>query len=308
MANTTDKVIKIALNEIGYLEKKSNKNLDNKTANAGCNNYTKYGEYFRMNPAQWCDLWVDWCFCKAFGKSEAEKLLGGFSAYTPTSAQYFKNMGRWHTNNPKMGDVIFFKNNIRICHTGLVYKVDSSYVYTIEGNTSSTNGVVSNGGAVEKKKYSIGNSRIAGYGRPKYDVSTPKPLSNKINTIKEVQNWANTNYNSKIITDGIYGNKTKMALVKILQIELNQTYGSSLYVDGIWGDKTRSVCRTLKKGCKNDVVGVLQALLICNKCKDIYLDKHYGSVTASSVKEFQKRSKLVVDGLAGKDTFAKLCT
>ena len=37
-----DKVIKIAQAEVGYLEKKSNSNLDSATANAGDANYTKY--------------------------------------------------------------------------------------------------------------------------------------------------------------------------------------------------------------------------------------------------------------------------
>ena len=36
------KVVNIALNEVGYLEKASNSNLDSKTANAGSKNYTKY--------------------------------------------------------------------------------------------------------------------------------------------------------------------------------------------------------------------------------------------------------------------------
>ena len=36
------KVIKTALNEVGYAEKASNKDLDSKTANAGSGNYTKY--------------------------------------------------------------------------------------------------------------------------------------------------------------------------------------------------------------------------------------------------------------------------
>ena len=35
-------VIGIAEEEIGYLEKKSNRQLDSKTANAGSGNYTKY--------------------------------------------------------------------------------------------------------------------------------------------------------------------------------------------------------------------------------------------------------------------------
>ena len=42
MANTVDKVLKVAEAEVGYLEKKSNAFLNDKTANAGSANYTKY--------------------------------------------------------------------------------------------------------------------------------------------------------------------------------------------------------------------------------------------------------------------------
>lgn len=178
MANTVDKVIEIALNEVGYLEKKSNSQLDSKTANVGDKNYTKYGRDMHKLypsvmdfPAYWCDAFVDWCFYKAYGTSNAKSLLGGnFNDYTVASAQLYQNKDRWYTSNPKVGDQIFFKNNQRICHTGIVYKVDKSYVYTVEGNTTSGSGVVANGGCVAKKKYKLSNSRIAGYGRPKYDV------------------------------------------------------------------------------------------------------------------------------------------
>ena len=169
MAYPIDKLIKVAEAEIGYLEKASNKNLDDKTANAGSANYTKYGAYFNINPAQWCDLFVDWCICKAFGKENGQKLLGDFSAFTPTSAQYFKNMDRWYTSSPKRGDIIFYKNSERICHTGIVYAVDDTCVYTIEGNTSGANGVIPNGGGVCKKKYALNYKWIAGYGRPDYE-------------------------------------------------------------------------------------------------------------------------------------------
>lgn len=131
--------------------------------------------------------------------------------------------------------------------------------------------------------------------------------TNKIDTVKEVQKWANTNYKSSIAVDGIYGSKTKKALIKILQTELNQTYKAGLTVDGIWGNKTKSACPTLKKGAENDVVGVLQALLICNGYKKAYLDKDYGSSTYSAVMSYQKDNELEVDGIAGKNTFAKLC-
>lgn len=40
--NGASKVIKIAREELGYLEKASNAQLDSKTANAGDKNFTKY--------------------------------------------------------------------------------------------------------------------------------------------------------------------------------------------------------------------------------------------------------------------------
>lgn len=40
--NAIDRLIAVAEGELGYLEKKSNANLDDKTANAGSSNYTKY--------------------------------------------------------------------------------------------------------------------------------------------------------------------------------------------------------------------------------------------------------------------------
>lgn len=181
MANTVDKVLAVAEAEVGYLEKKSNSQLYDKTANAGSANYTKYGKEMHdiypsvMDfPAAWCDAFVDWCFYKAYGITTAKSLLGGnFDDYTAASAQMYKNKGAWYTSEPRIGDQIFFKNSKRICHTGLVYNVDSSYVYTIEGNTSGAGGVIANGGGVCKKKYQISCSSIAGYGRPRYDV-TPK--------------------------------------------------------------------------------------------------------------------------------------
>ena len=167
-----EKLINIAKQENGYLEKKSNKDLDSKTGNAGSNNYTKYARdlYPTLQGQPWCDMFVDWCFVKAFGKVEARQLLcGGFSAYTPTSAQYYKEKNQWHTS-PEPGDQVFFKNSVRICHTGIVTKVSKEKVYTIEGNTSGASGVIANGGGVCEKSYNLSYSGIAGYGRPDWSI------------------------------------------------------------------------------------------------------------------------------------------
>lgn len=182
MANDVSKVLAIAANEVGYLEKNSVSNLDNKTANAGSGNFTKYWRDLCPNyqGEPWCNCFVNWCFVQAYGVTEAKKLLctsGGWSYYTPTSAQYFKNKKQWHTSSPKAGDVIFFKNSQRIHHVGIVEKVSGSRVYTIEGNTSNGTAVVANGGGVCRKDYPLSKAEIAGYGRPNYgsaEISYPK--------------------------------------------------------------------------------------------------------------------------------------
>lgn len=197
MANTVDKVINVAAAEVGYLEKSAiayKKNpaiLDEKTAGAGSDNYTKYGRDMHKIypavmdfPAYWCDAFVDWCFYKAYGVANAKGLLGGnFDDYTVASAGLYKNKGALGTE-PRKGAQVFFTRNGQTSgchHTGLVYAVDATYFYTIEGNTSGASGVIANGGGVAKKKYSI--SAYKGkviFGYPKYDESTGKKTAAEV--------------------------------------------------------------------------------------------------------------------------------
>lgn len=185
--NTVDKVLKIALDEVGYLEKsktayKNNPNIIyEKTAGAGSDNITKYG--FEMNkiyPATmdksslWCDSFCDWCFYKAYGIATAKNLIcGQFDDYTVASCTMYQKHDALYTN-PKVGDQVFFTRNGKpsgCYHTGIVSAVGDNYFCTVEGNTSSAQNVVSNGGCVAKKKYIL--SKYKGkvlFGRPKYDV------------------------------------------------------------------------------------------------------------------------------------------
>lgn len=187
MACDLNKVIQVAENEIGYLEKKSNSQLDHPTANAGKNNFTKYNRDYEAwdEPdlkeipngsinMQWCAAFVSWVFVTAYGLAAAIKLLcGGLHCYTPTGAGRFKKAGRYikrGEGKPKPGDVVFFwsESKGRIGHVGLVWKVTSSRVYTIEGNTSGASTLVTNGGGVRKKSYALTSTYIDGYGRPDY--------------------------------------------------------------------------------------------------------------------------------------------
>ena len=208
-----------------------------------------------------------------------------------------------------------------ISFLGLTKKTVSSSIYRV--GTSWSNGkCVGQVGAYSNKDNAINKAKenkafkvfdengkvIYQYEEEKKTTTTTTVTTNKIDTVKEVQSWANTNYKAGLSVDGSYGAKTKKALVKILQTELNQTYGYKLAVDGIWGSKTKNACPTLKNGSKNDVVGVLQAFLICvGGYSEAYVDGHYGDGTVNAVKKFQRKNGLTVDGIAGKNTFESLC-
>lgn len=246
------KVIDIAKAEIGYLEKKSNKDLDDKTKNAGSNNYTKYGRDMHdiypavMDfPAAWCDCFVDWCFYKAYGISTAKSMLfGNFDDYTVSSAQMFKNKGAWYTSNPKVGDQIFFTNaSGGICHTGLVVGVTSTNVITIEGNTSSASGVVANGGCVREKTYSLNYSRIAGYGRPPYAKFCESGVINK-NTSSSTATSSTTSTSKKLNTTKLWKGKS----TSVLNVRT-------------WAGVEYSTCSfsPLKKGAKFNVLDEIKA-------------------------------------------------
>lgn len=178
-----ERVIETARAEIGYLEKATNDHLDDKLANPGKSNWTKYardldgiGNIYngKKNGYDWCDVFVDWCFVTTFGYVSAMQMLNqrykGLGAGVKYSAQYHMQAGQFFENDPKPGDQIFFGDDESWWHTGLVVKVDGGRVYTIEGNTSGYTDVVPNGGAVAEKSYPIGHKAIKGYGRPDYSL------------------------------------------------------------------------------------------------------------------------------------------
>ena len=169
------RVIATARAEVGYLEKKSNSKLDDKTANAGQNNYTKY--WRDMSPSfqgqPWCDCFIGWVFLRTFGEKIGNALLCGgmFSYYTPTSAECFQKKGQYY-KVPRPGDVVYFNVGKKIGHTAIVAWVNGDRFGTIEGNTSGASGVIPNGGGVCEKTYTyLNNSYINGFGRPDWSVA-----------------------------------------------------------------------------------------------------------------------------------------
>lgn len=179
-----ERVIATMRAEIGYLEKETNSQLDDKTANAGDGNWTKYARDLDKlgvyngpkNGYAWCDVSVDWAFVMTFGLDLALRMTfqpkGGYGAGCTESARYYKEAGRFFKAGPQPGDQAFFSNDggVTMYHTGLVTEVNGNTISVCEGNTSSAPGVVANGGAVREKQYSINYNQIGGYGRPNYSL------------------------------------------------------------------------------------------------------------------------------------------
>ena len=181
-------IINWAENERNYTEKDSLTDLDDKTKNAGDDNYTKYSQEVdalgvfstQVQGQPWCATWVTDGFINTYGVDKGLDMLcqpnkNSNAACCGDAAEYYQKAGRWDTS-PQVGDQVFFKTTkYQYAHTGIVTEVTSTEVTTIEGNTSSEKGVVSNGGAVTKKHYPVGYSGFKGFGRPKYEAKQEEP-------------------------------------------------------------------------------------------------------------------------------------
>jgi hypothetical protein len=158
-------ILAAAKSEVGYLEKKSAAQLDDKTANAGSGNYTKYWRDLApsFQGSAWCYAFIVWC---ARAAHIPAAIVPTFFSCSEGIA-WFKSKGLWSISC-QPGDLIFFSDRKGApAHVGLVTRA-GSVVETIEGNTSSAAGVVANGGAVVAKSYAASYARILGFGRPKY--------------------------------------------------------------------------------------------------------------------------------------------
>lgn len=295
MANTAQKAINAALKEVGYLEKKSNLQLDSKTANAGSANYTKYGKWYGLNPDLWCAMFLCWVFDTAYGSNDAKKLLcGKFSAACEEIRQNFVSQNQYFTSNPQTGDIIFFKGSRHAGanHIGLVVDASNGRVCTVEGNTSGGSTVIDNGGGVAKKSYLVSYSRIMGYGRPNYDgiSSVNAPISPK-KTDTPATNASIKKY-------------TKKQFIKDVQ------KATGAKTDGIAGPETLSKTITVSrtKNRRHPVVKFIQKYLNALGYNCGTVDGIAGVKFDTAVKSYQKSNKCITDGeiTAGKNTWRSL--
>ena len=247
-------VLNIARAEIGYHEKASNQNLDDKKANSGSGNYTKYARDLdatkgfyngKKQGFSWCDMFHDWPHVKAWGAEMAKKVLyqpdSSAGAGCLYSARYYMNNNRFFST-PRPGDQIFFLVGGEIGHTGIVVGVSDTDVVVIEGNS---------GNCVAQHTYKRSNPSIAGYGRPNYELAAASMNGEKPvrqlkkgcsgEDVKRLQEdlisigYALPQYGA----DGDFGSETLEAVLKFQE-------DNGLEVDGVVGENTLAAIEKLK--------------------------------------------------------------
>ena len=239
-------VVAIALSQIGYKEKASNKNLDDNTANAGSANWTKYArdlyaaKYYNgnKNGFAWCDVFVDWCFFKAYGATEGQRIecqTGDCGAGCTFSMRYYQAKGRFDST-PKVGDQIFFRysGTSGADHTGIVVEVTSSQVITVEGNS---------GNQVKKNTYARSYGCIIGYGHPLYDEADGASATPAAETKKTEVTEKAVSVSLKQLSQGSTGAQVK-TIQRIIYV---RGINSQISIDGDFGPITKAGVIALQK-------------------------------------------------------------
>ena len=105
---------------------------------------------------EWCACFVSWCADQC---GYIESGVMPKHSYCPTGVEWFRSRGQWQDRNsiPVPGSIIYFDwgGDGIADHVGIVESCDGSTVYTIEGNAND---------AVKRLSYSIGSTKIMGYG------------------------------------------------------------------------------------------------------------------------------------------------
>lgn len=139
-------LITIASNEVGYVESPGN--------------VTQYGD---TSGGGWCAAFIAWC------AEQADIMPTTIpQTYSPTTMRnFYINEERYYARSsdyvPQIGDIFFAsESGTQVEHVGIIYNVDSEYIYTIEGNCTDQ---------VKRRAIHRSNTYIMGYGNPCYGTT-----------------------------------------------------------------------------------------------------------------------------------------
>lgn len=160
-----------------------------------------------------------------------------------------------------------------------------------------------------------GHTVIVVSGRPRVNADSGSNNNTTSNqTSKDIialgQQHANNFVQAGLTPDGIRGENTRRAGVKVLQHALNCDYNSNLAVDGMWGTKSKKALGNhyVKRGEKQFMITALEILLMLKgyDSKGVECPGIFGGGLERTVKCYQADHGLTVDGKAGSATFLSL--
>ena len=183
-ADAIHQVVSLAYEQVGYRE--------------GANNWTKYADDPQVTQAigwnvqnqPWCATFIVWLFVDSFGVYQGKSMMYGCSPGCAIQARYYQQNNAFY-GSPEKGDQIFFYADGGINHTGIVVDVSGSTITTIEGNYSDS---------VCVNTYYVGDSRIAGYGRPSWDVVAKDEPEDPDEPVEEKRDYPCLRYGDGIMS------------------------------------------------------------------------------------------------------------
>lgn len=203
------------------------------------------------------------------------------------------------------------------------------YLYQPASPASTSNHVRNGGVAIDTSDITRFKATCAAYGwrhpyptsdpvhfeyNPALDTKAAKPAATGASSVRWVQERLKAHGFNPGTIDGIRGPKT-LAAIRAFQ------KARKLAVDGIVGPKTNAALkaappvakpvtgRLVRRGSTGALVRAVQAKLKANYALyagRLVVDGNYGPATEAAVREFQRRSGLKVDGIAGPATLARL--
>lgn len=125
-------IANVALSQKDYHEGNSLSDLGGGSSGSG--NYTEYGYWFGTQ-FNWCAVFISWCARRA---GVPETIIKTNSMASGSVCRFGEKKYDFGTREPQVGDILYIDNDSDpdADHVALVYKVDDTYIYSIEGNTS----------------------------------------------------------------------------------------------------------------------------------------------------------------------------
>lgn len=215
--NQRNDIANVALSQEGYYESNSKDKLSGANLGEGTySNYTEYGNWYGKNGVAWCAIFISWCAAQA---GVSTSIIN--KTPTATAQAFCGTYYNFGSVTPQVGDIIALSTSNE--HVGLIYKVDSSFIYTIEGNMRSGGTRVSKvqySKSTGKRTWNNGKSYdskgIARIACPKYNSSSSSSSVYSL-TINYYSNYADKSFSNPLNAVGA----NKNVLVKTIKIYSN---------------------------------------------------------------------------------------